>query len=195
MKKIIFFTAGNVPTSAEIAELQTLEDETSFAVFVRNGNDAAALKYGNTLESCDLVAGTVPTLYDDVPVYSPAGELPDGTAPVANDAAVSIRNSAGALAQSGKAVVTGNTLTGVNLPATATILANAGAVPLQNSAGTAKGNGTAAVANGVVTSVRTPATSAIVANAEALTVPVTGTYETTATLTVAGGVVTGIALS
>ena len=39
------------------------------------------------------------------------------------------------------------------------------------------------------------ATDAIVSNGDALTVPVTGTYTTTATLTVAGGVITGITLS
>lgn len=39
------------------------------------------------------------------------------------------------------------------------------------------------------------ATQAIVSDAEALTVPVTGTYTTTATVSVADGVVTGIVLS
>ena len=39
------------------------------------------------------------------------------------------------------------------------------------------------------------ATQAIVNDAEALTVPVTGTYTTTATVSVANGVVTGIVLS
>jgi len=38
-------------------------------------------------------------------------------------------------------------------------------------------------------------TQAIVSDAEALTVPVTGTYTTTATVSVANGVVTGIVLS
>lgn len=40
-----------------------------------------------------------------------------------------------------------------------------------------------------------PATQAIVSNAQALAVPVTGTYTTTATFTVAGGAITGIVLS
>lgn len=39
------------------------------------------------------------------------------------------------------------------------------------------------------------ATQAVVANAQQPTIPVTGTYATKATLTVAGGVVTAIALS
>lgn len=40
-----------------------------------------------------------------------------------------------------------------------------------------------------------PATQTVVSNGQALTVPVTGTYTTTATVSVAGGVVTGIVLS
>lgn len=40
-----------------------------------------------------------------------------------------------------------------------------------------------------------PATQAIVSSGVALTVPVTGTYVSTATPTVAGGVITGIVLS
>lgn len=40
-----------------------------------------------------------------------------------------------------------------------------------------------------------PATKALVSNGQALTVPVTGTYATKATVTVAGGVVTAIVLS
>lgn len=40
-----------------------------------------------------------------------------------------------------------------------------------------------------------PATQTVVSNGQALTVPVTGSYTTTATVTVAGGVVTGIVLS
>ena len=40
-----------------------------------------------------------------------------------------------------------------------------------------------------------PATQAVVSNGVALTVPVTGTYVTKATPTIAGGVVTGIVLS
>lgn len=40
-----------------------------------------------------------------------------------------------------------------------------------------------------------PATQTIVSNGQALTVPVTGSYTTTATVSVAGGVVTGIVLS
>jgi hypothetical protein len=39
------------------------------------------------------------------------------------------------------------------------------------------------------------ATKAVVSNAQALVVPVTGVYATTATLTVAGGAVTAIVLS
>ncbi|WP_455296450.1 hypothetical protein [Brucella pituitosa] len=119
-----------------------------------------------------------------------------GGAVVANGATVSVRNSAGANAKSATAVVTGTTLTGVNLPATTAMLDNAGAVTIQNSAGAAvAGSHTATVAAGVISNVKLAATIAPVANNAALTVPVTGTYATTATITVAAGVITGIALS
>ncbi|URA06998.1 hypothetical protein P9A47_gp30 [Xanthomonas phage Elanor] len=120
---------------------------------------------------------------------------PGGGASIANGATVSVRNSAGADAHSGTAVVAGSTLTGINMAATVALVDTADTIPLQNSAGASKGNATVTVAAGAPTNVRAPATSAIVANGEALTVPITGTGTATATVTVANGVVTGIALS
>ncbi|UTC27966.1 hypothetical protein [Stenotrophomonas phage A1432] len=120
---------------------------------------------------------------------------PGGGASVANGATVSVRNSAGADPHNGTAVVSGSTFTGVNLAATVALVDSADTIPLQNSAGASKGNATVTVAAGVPTNVRAPATSAIVANNEVLTVPITGTGTTSATVTVANGVVTGLALA
>lgn len=50
-------------------------------------------------------------------------------------------------------------------------------------------------AAGVLDHVKLPATAALHTNGQALVVPVTGVYATTATLTIAAGVVTGIVLS
>lgn len=107
-----------------------------------------------------------------------------------------VQNSAGALATNATATVAANTLSNVRLPATSTIVANAGTLPLWNSAGTLiTSGGTLTVANGVAGRLNMPAQVAAVVNAQALTVPVTGTYATKATFTVAGGVITGITLS
>ncbi len=72
--------------------------------------------------------------------------------------------------------------------------ANGAVVNMNNStnsktvAGTLNTAGATPVAN-------LPATAAILTSAQALVVPVTGTYATTATVTIAGGVVTAIVLS
>lgn len=52
-----------------------------------------------------------------------------------------------------------------------------------------------AILNAAVNPAPLPATQTIVSNGQALVVPVTGTYTDTATVSVAGGVVTGIVLS
>lgn len=67
-----------------------------------------------------------------------------------------------------------------------------------NSAGSKTVVGDAAVneATGVLTQVTLPATAALITSAQALTgVTPTGTFTTTVTFTVAGGVITAIALS
>lgn len=83
---------------------------------------------------------------------------------------------------------------GIVTPPTGASVANGAAVPVVNSAGTAvAGTHTATVAGSTLTNVKLAATVATVANAS--TFPgVTGTG-TTATFTVANGVITGIVLS
>lgn len=79
------------------------------------------------------------------------------------------------------------------LPATETVIANGATVVVKNSAGAVKKNGTASVSSNTLNGVTLAATEAIVSNG-ATVAGVTGTG-TTATITVANGVVTGIALS
>ncbi len=121
--------------------------------------------------------------------------LPATIAGLANAGTATISNSAGTTIGTGTAVVAAGVITRIALPATIAGVANAATVVVQNSAGAQAHNATATVAAGLVSNVKLAATAAIVDNAQALTVPVTGTYATTATLTVANGVITGIALS
>lgn len=73
------------------------------------------------------------------------------------------------------------------------VVANGGTVAVRNSAGANSHNATAVVTGSTLTGVNLAATVAMVDSGQAVT-GVTGTG-TTATITVANGVITGIALS
>ena len=73
--------------------------------------------------------------------------------------------------------------------------ANGSSATVTNSAGDAPRSASLVVTNGELASVKLAATVATVATGEELTVPVTGVYATKATVTVANGVIAGIALS
>lgn len=64
-KRILFFTAGKVPTVAEQAQIDALNAMTvpGYSVGVRNGAESAVYSDDN-LEPCDFVAGTIPTAYN-----------------------------------------------------------------------------------------------------------------------------------
>lgn len=74
-KKIIFFTAGNVPTEAEAAQIAALNAKVKpgFLVSVRNTTQSAV--FGSGIEACDFVAGTVPTAFNGKPNYGEANAL------------------------------------------------------------------------------------------------------------------------
>jgi len=76
-----------------------------------------------------------------------------------------------------------------------TVVTSTQAINISNSANTKTVAGTILVTPVGVVSANTPSTAAIVTSAQALVVPVTGTYVSTATVTVAAGVVTAIVLS
>ncbi len=117
---------------------------------------------------------------------------PPTGASVANGATVAVRNSAAADSHNATAVVSGTTLTGVNLAATVGMVDNADVVAVRNSAGADSHNGTAVVASGAVTGINLGATVAMVDNGD--TVSATGSGST-ATLVVAAGVVTGVTMA
>lgn len=71
-KRILFFTAGKVPTVAEQAQIDALNAMTSpgFSVGVRNSAENAV--FGSGIETCDFVAGTIPTAYNAKTNYGEA---------------------------------------------------------------------------------------------------------------------------
>lgn len=81
------------------------------------------------------------------------------------------------------------------LPPTEAVVTDLDVISVANSAASKTVNGTAHVAANAVTNIKLGATDAVISSAQALVVPVTGAYVTTATVTVALGVVTGIVLS
>lgn len=123
------------------------------------------------------------------------GLVQAGGAVVTNGQNVTIQNSSGSESQVGTAVVASGNLSNVSLPATAAIITNGGVISVSNSAQSQSQNATCQISGGVPQWITFAATVAIVTNTEQLTVPVTGAYVTKATLTVANGVVTAIALS
>lgn len=71
-KKILFFTAGTVATVAEQAQIDALNalNAPGFTVGVRNAAQNAS--FGSGIESCDFVAGTIPTAYNAKTNYGEA---------------------------------------------------------------------------------------------------------------------------
>lgn len=198
MQKVIYFTAGPVATTDEKADIVALNTlaEAPYVVSVLNGS--ADFNYGAGPQEADLVAGTIPDEYSDVPTIDPDNPpgpvLPATDAIVSNGGTVVVKNSAGTVSKNGTATVAANAVTGIALAATEAIVSNAANVVIQNSAGTAvAGSHAATVAAGVVSNVKLASTIAPVANG-ATVANVTGAG-TTATITVANGVITGIALS
>lgn len=124
-----------------------------------------------------------------------------GTAALVADGIDIRMSSAGGVGNfPGKVKITGGFINWAELKnATDAIVTNGFTVNLAAPGVSASGSDYASVnvAAGAITGV-TPnliPTKAVVSDQQALTVPVTGTYTTTAKLTVAGGVVTGIVLS
>jgi len=76
-KKIIYFTAGSVVTSAEKADIAALNALAvpAYSVQVSNGSVPAGLGKtsdgGPVLETCDYVAGSAPAEYSDLPTFDP----------------------------------------------------------------------------------------------------------------------------
>lgn len=72
-KRILFFTADKIPTTAEMVNIGKFNTaaEQPYEVIVLNGEENA--KYGelNRLIPADFAAGTIPTIYNGLPVVLP----------------------------------------------------------------------------------------------------------------------------
>lgn len=66
MNKVLYFIAGIKPTVDEQADIDSIL-AGKFNLFVRNG--MAPTNYGTRQESCDFVAGTIPSAYSAKPVW------------------------------------------------------------------------------------------------------------------------------
>lgn len=124
--------------------------------------------------------------------------LPATSAIVANNGTTAVQNSGGtAVGSAATLVVASGALTAIKLPTSTAPTTSTTTPAILNSTGTvAGGNGTVTVTNGAIANIKLPAGTALVPNAYALTgVAPTGTYTSTVTFTVAGGLITGITLS
>lgn len=72
-KKVIFFTAGQVPTAPELAAIAKLNAVTipQYQLTVMNAQADATYGQPVRLPPVDFVAGTVPTKYNAVTVIDP----------------------------------------------------------------------------------------------------------------------------
>lgn len=71
-EKVVYFTAGPVPTAGELADIAALNAVSlpQYETLVVNG--AANSEYGaGRLTPCDFVAGTIPEAYDEVAEIDP----------------------------------------------------------------------------------------------------------------------------
>lgn len=81
-QKILYFTAGSIPTGPELAEIAAIP---LFDVLVRNA--AGNPLYGTKIEPCDYVAGSIPESYSEIDEYSAAVGLA-GTQAIVEDGQV-----------------------------------------------------------------------------------------------------------
>lgn len=68
--KVLYFTAGQAATTDEQAEIDALNAAARpYDIQLRSA--AASSLYGEKLEDCDFVAGTIPTAYEEVATIDP----------------------------------------------------------------------------------------------------------------------------
>lgn len=134
MAKVIYFTASDVPTTAEKADIAALSlfAVAPFEIAVRNKKAVGAS--GVSVEAADYVAcvsgGSLPAPYNDAedfvvfdPANPPAGGLPSTSAIVANGGTVAtVKNSAESVTKSATATVVGGVITKLKLAATVALV-------------------------------------------------------------------------
>jgi hypothetical protein len=192
-QKVIYFTAGPVATVDELADIAKLNAATEQPYSVKVFNGAQSPLYGYGKEAADFVAGTIPTVYNAVPVIDPDA-IPDPGG-VGVGGTVDVTDLQGGTVEVTIDSVDAGAGVGSITDPTKSIFTNGENVNVTNSAGSKTVTGVVAIDGAEDVAIALGATQAIITTAQALVVPVTGVYATTATVTVANGVVTAIALS
>lgn len=127
--------------------------------------------------------------------------VPGTAALVTSNMSVKVANNGGGGALDGNASITGGFINWIALAATTdTLISNGFTTDVSPTIGVSGAGSDFATVNVSAAALQSVSvslvpTKAVVTNNQALTVPVTGTYTTTATLTVSGGAVTAIVLS
>ena len=185
--KIIYFTAGTVPTGPELAEIAALNALAAprYEVAVRDGSTIR--NFGT--ETGDFAGGTVPAVapyntYDTFDSTDAPGEVqPDGT--------VVVKNSAGTVSKNATATVAAGLVDHVALASTVAMKANADTVSVADSASTTEAAAVCNVAAGVVTNVSLPSTDKILKSTVQCPCPApSGTRTTGYVFTIVNGVIT-----
>lgn len=139
MAKIIFFTAGQVPTVDEQAEIDAIASlcVQPYTLAIRRGDIPGGMNYGvPNVEQASYAAGTIPAAslyggyYDDLPVFDPDDEPHTITV----DDTFLIHNSHDTVTVSATIV---GTVVGGSLPDTVIILSNAETLVIKNTGATA----------------------------------------------------------
>lgn len=85
--KVLFFTAGSIPTQGELDAIAALQDSVvSLEVGVRSG----VTPDGGSLETADYAAGTIPTAYNALPAWPGVPPVPEGYAVVEDQQALEV---------------------------------------------------------------------------------------------------------
>lgn len=71
LKKVIYFTAGDVPTTDEKADIAKLNAAAVAPYDVAVRSAIRPMSSGGPLEACDYASGTIPTAYNAKPVIDP----------------------------------------------------------------------------------------------------------------------------
>lgn len=189
-EKIVYFTAGTVPTGDELSDIAALNAAAAakYKVIVMNSKIGESVNPDN--RTADFVAGTVPAVapWNALTVFDVDAE------PVTIDESdtISVENSAGSNSTTADISITAGVAKAV-MPSTDQIVSHGDTVVVKNSAGDVSKNATATVAAGVVSGVALASTVALVTHGD-VKAGVTGSG-TTATISVANGIISGIALS
>lgn len=156
-KKVIYFTAGAMPTSNELADIAKLNAAALPAYDVQVWK--AGTPQSTPIRAADFVGhdgAVIPAEYSAVAVIDPddipLAPLPATQAIVLNAGTVNVENSAGNLDSPATAVVAASVLTSVKLAATKTIVTS-GVDLVVPVTGVYATKATPTVVNGVITGI------------------------------------------